>query len=219
MIEAQLNIFDMVVLGVMALSCLIAFFRGFVREILSLGAWVGAGLVTVYFMESVGVKLEPYFRKPEVATGVGAMALFFGSLIAFSFINIIIRKFLKEGSDVGMLDNLLGLIFGVFRGAFIVSLGYFLLSIALPEKEHPKWISESMAHPYVEKGAIILTRLAPEYMRETSTLQKKAVDQARRKMRGGDADYQTDGEEEGTGYSRRNTQQFDRLLESSEPSR
>ena len=42
MIETHLNLFDATVLGILALSCLFAFFRGFVREILSLGAWIGA---------------------------------------------------------------------------------------------------------------------------------------------------------------------------------
>ena len=34
MIETHLNVFDAGVIGIMALSCLFAFFRGFVREVL-----------------------------------------------------------------------------------------------------------------------------------------------------------------------------------------
>ena len=34
--------FDLAMLGVLALSALLAFFRGFVREVLGVGAWAGA---------------------------------------------------------------------------------------------------------------------------------------------------------------------------------
>ncbi len=63
MIETHLNIFDAAVLGIMALSCLFAFYRGFVREVLSLGAWIGAGIITIYYFPQVAEKLQPHFQK------------------------------------------------------------------------------------------------------------------------------------------------------------
>ncbi len=48
MVQTSLNIFDLVVFGILGLSALLSFFRGFVREVLSLGAWVGASLITLY---------------------------------------------------------------------------------------------------------------------------------------------------------------------------
>ncbi len=61
MIDAQLNYFDMAVIGIMLLSCVFAFFRGFVKEILSLIGWVGAAAVTVYFFKPASEMLQPYF--------------------------------------------------------------------------------------------------------------------------------------------------------------
>jgi len=49
MVDAQLNYFDMAIYSIMALSCIFAFFRGFVKEILSLIAWIGAAFITVRF--------------------------------------------------------------------------------------------------------------------------------------------------------------------------
>lgn len=187
MIEAQLNMFDLAVLGVIALSCLFAFFRGFVKEILSLGAWIGAGLVTIYLFPSVAEHLKPHFKSETVSAGVATLGLYIGSLIIFSIINMFIIKFIKQGKEIGMLDNLMGLMFGAFRGALIVSLGFFLLSIALPEKEYPDWLKKSITRPYVEKGAVLLAKAAPEYLREISSLQKKAADKAKK--------YREDGHE------------------------
>jgi membrane protein required for colicin V production len=218
MIEAQLSIFDLVVISVLALSCLFAFFRGFVREILSLGAWIGAGLVTIYFFPEASKYLKPYFKSETVAAGFSALGLYIVSLIGFSMMNGLIMKFVKSGSDVGILDNLLGLFFGAFRGALIVSLGFFLLSLALPEKQYPEWLEKSATRPYVEQGAMLLAKVAPQYLRDISSLQKKAADKAQR--------YQPDDEEEapaesetGTGYKRDAVRQMDRLIDSTSGTR
>ena len=43
-----MNAVDLGVLAVIALSAVFAFARGFVREALSIVAWVGAALITLY---------------------------------------------------------------------------------------------------------------------------------------------------------------------------
>ena len=61
MIETQLSIFDAVVLGILVVCCLFAFFRGFVREILSLGAWIGAaGLLITAIVAAIAHTRELY---------------------------------------------------------------------------------------------------------------------------------------------------------------
>lgn len=207
MIETHFNVFDCVVIGILALSCIIAFFRGLVREILSLVGLIGSAAVTVYYYAPVYEKMQGYFKSTAVAAGASAIGLYITALIGFAIVNILIIKTIRQGGEKGMLDNTLGLVFGALRGSFIISLGFFLLTIALPEKEYPLWIKESMTHPYAEKGAIILTRLAPDYMSEASNLQKKAIAQARERME----DQQDD---DGTGYSRNSNRDMDRLIDS-----
>jgi len=176
MIDAQLNIFDMVVISIMLLSCVFAFFRGFVREILSLGAWVGAGLVTVYYFPSVAKWLEPHFKSPMFAAGAGTLLLYVASLIGFSMINSLIMKFMKSGAEVGILDNLFGLAFGALRGALIISLGYFMLMFAVSEKKPPVWLEKAATRNIAEKGALLLAEAAPGYLKELSAFQKNATD-------------------------------------------
>ncbi len=175
MIQTQLSFFDASVVGILLLSCIFAFFRGFVREVLSLGAWIGAGLVTVYYFPQVSEALRPHFKKEIGAVGISTLGIYTVSLLCFSLINMVIMKFVKSGSDVGMLDNMLGLFFGAFRGVVIISLAFFLFTIAVHEKDYPKWITESKTYPYVEKSATLLASVAPEYLREISTLHKKAA--------------------------------------------
>lgn len=176
MIDAQLNYFDMVVIGIMALSCIFAFFRGFVKEVLSLIAWVGAAAITVYFFKPVAEMLQPHFAKPLMASICATFILYVGSLIGFAILNKIIIKILKSGSEIGWLDNILGLAFGALRGAFVISLAFFMLSLAVSEENRPDWLAQAKTRPYAEKGALMLVKIAPQYLDELSKLQKTAKD-------------------------------------------
>jgi len=169
----SLNVFDAIVFAIMAISCLHAFFRGFVREVLSLSAWALAGLVTLYFFPTVAQHLQPKFKSAVVAAGFSTLGIYTLSLMGFSLLNTIILKFIKSGTDVGLLDNTLGLFFGAFRGAFIISLAYFVMTISIPEEEYPKAIKDALSVPYVEKGAIMITSASPKYLRDLSPLSKK----------------------------------------------
>jgi len=217
MIETHLNILDASVIGIMVLSCLFAFFRGLVREVLSLSAWIGAAFVTLYYFTEVAAKFKPHFKSDVVAGGVGALCLYIGALIGFSLLNMIILKFVKQGSEIGMLDNLLGLLFGALRGAFIVSLGFFMIKLALPENEYPDWLKQSITRPYGEKGAAILASVAPTYMRDLTTLEKRLSEKAASVNAGAAAPVvQGQGVTYGNqpGYNPTTTQQLDRLIDS-----
>jgi membrane protein required for colicin V production len=185
MIQTSLNIFDAVVFAVMAISCLHAFFRGFVREVLSLSAWACAGIVTLYFFPSLAEHLQPKFKNAVVASGFATLGLYTISLMGFSLLNTAILKFIKSGTDVGMLDNSLGFMFGALRGAFLLSLVFFLVTISMPEEEYPKVIKTSISMPYVERGAIALAKMSPKYLRDLSSLNKKIIDEENQKSGGG----------------------------------
>ena len=229
MLETHLNLFDASVIGVLALSCLFAFFRGFVREILSLGAWIGAAIITIYYFPAMAAYLKPHFKSAVGAAGVGTLIIYTIALIGFSIINAVIIKYVRTGNDVGMLDNFMGFVFGLARGAFIISLGYFLLTIAMPEKEYPEWLKQSATRPYAELGAIKLAKVAPEYLREISTLEKKAVDEmdaAKKTSQVSDVENAASKEDpdknndtdapvknKDTGYSKTSTNQLERLID------
>jgi uncharacterized membrane protein required for colicin V production len=150
-----------------------------------------------------------HFKSETMAAGAAVIGLYIAALFAFSIVNWMIIKVIKQGGEAGMLDNLLGLGFGALRGAFIVSLGFFLLTIVMPEDEDamPKWLKESATRPYVAKSTAILVSAAPEYLQDISSLQKKAQDYAEEyKSAAPDSAVKTERE-------------FDRMIERSDPAR
>lgn len=151
-----MNTVDIVVIAVVALSALIAFLRGFVREVLTIGSWLGASLVTLYGFPLLQPKFEQWISSKLAADIVCGISLFLGSLIVFSIISHMIARFVR-GSALTAVDRSLGLLFGLVRGAILVSLAYMLI-FALD----PNILRGARTTPMMARGAEILRDLAPK---------------------------------------------------------
>jgi membrane protein required for colicin V production len=152
---------DIVVIAVIVLSALFAFIRGFLREILSIGAWVAAGLATWFGLPL----LRPFGRQyieieliADVATGV---VIFVVVLVVASIISHFLTRGVRE-SALGPLDRSLGLLFGVFRGALIVCFALLIFDNFYPPENRPDWLRDARTLPVVQAGADILRGLVPQ---------------------------------------------------------
>jgi len=175
MVETTINYFDLFIVLVIAISALISFFRGFIRELLSLGAWVGACVITLYSFPTVTQHLKPHFSSEMVASGLAAMGTFMVLLVAISLFNGLLMRLLRQGKDIGLLDNLLGMGFGVIRASLLVSLGYFIVTLVMTERDFPEFMAESRTLPFVKKGALTLSKIAPNYLETLSPLTQKGI--------------------------------------------
>lgn len=172
MVEASLNWFDLCVFSVIALSVLLSFVRGFVRELLSLGTWIGAMMITLYAFPQTLKLIKAYISTEVIAGGLAATGTFMLALITLSIFNMFLMKFLRKGRDIGMLDNCLGVLFGLVRAAALLSLGYFILSLVVSDKDMPEWLATSKTRPYVASGAELLAKLAPAYINDITPIGK-----------------------------------------------
>ena len=81
-----ITLLDIILLAVMLISGLLALIRGFMREILSIGAWGVAAVVTLYSYSRVLPMAKQYFNSDMVAAGVSAGGIFLGTLLIVSII-------------------------------------------------------------------------------------------------------------------------------------
>ena len=151
-----MNTVDIIVIAVVALSALIAFLRGFVREVLTIGSWLGASLVTLYGIALVQPKFEQMISNKMVADIAAGVSLFLVSLVVFSILSHVIAGFVR-GSALTAVDRSLGLLFGLLRGAILVSLAYMLVLWA-----DPNMLRGARTTPMMARGAEILRGLAPK---------------------------------------------------------
>lgn len=153
---------DAVILGVVALSALFSMVRGFVREMLGLGAWIGALLACLQF----NAPLQPYIAS-LLPPGLkhfavyGAMGVVF--LVALIVLSLVVSLIagLVRASPLSGLDHSLGILFGLARGAVIVVLAYIALGMAEPANAWPAPVAQARLLPLAYDGAKWLTSFLP----------------------------------------------------------
>jgi membrane protein required for colicin V production len=176
-----MNALDVAVLGVVALSALFAFARGFVREALSIVAWVGAAAVTLYGFNYVYAITVRFLTTPLLADLVAGAGLFVASLIVLTIITGVVARWIHF-TALSPIDRTLGLVFGIVRGALLVSLAYLLLDISVPQSDWPVWIQGARSQPLLAEGAGMLREVLPESLKvksaATADEAQRAVDRA-----------------------------------------
>ncbi|MEM5529958.1 CvpA family protein [Gammaproteobacteria bacterium AS21] len=114
-----MNWADWVILAILAISALFSLRRGFVKEALSLVTWVSAFIVARLFAEALALVLESYIATPSIR-----MAVAFGSLFVLMLIGgaIVANLFemLISATGLSATDRILGMGFGIARGALVV---------------------------------------------------------------------------------------------------
>jgi membrane protein required for colicin V production len=155
------DILDIIVIAVILISGALALARGFVREVLSVGAWVGAALATLYLFQFAQPVARTYIKAELIADIAAGVAVFVVALIVLSLVSHAVSRRIRE-SALGPLDRSLGLVFGLARGAAVVALVYLGFSALFPPEERPEWVTQARTEPLMAEGATILASILPE---------------------------------------------------------
>ena len=163
---SSMNWVDLVVLGVILLSGLMAFARGLVREALGLGAWVLAAFVAWKMLPLVQPWARQQVSDPALADTLALVGVFVIVLILLSLLAGGIASMVR-GSVVGGLDRTLGLVFGLLRGAALVCVAYIIAGMAIPIEQWPAPVLNARVLPLVYQGAAWASDQAPARYRPT----------------------------------------------------
>jgi membrane protein required for colicin V production len=221
-----MNTVDIIVIAVIVISGLLAFSRGFVREMLSVGSWVAAALVTLYAYPYT----QPLARKwVESALGKGvtlvadisaAVVVFVVTLVIASLVSNVIAGRIHD-TQFRALDRSLGLLFGIARGAVLLSLAFLLISWMAKPDELPGWVMAAKSRPFLATGAKMLVALAPRGLVDDTAskveqmkgVTKDAVEADRAVKRLARPPTTADKPEERGGYSSEERRGLERVIE------
>ena len=145
--------FDWVVLLIIGLSTLLAFFRGVVRELIALIAWVLGIIGAIVFTPVLGAMLPDIPGYPAVPYIVAFALIIIGALILGALIAWPLSKAVRV-AGLGFVDRFLGSIFGFVRGAAFV-LAFVLVAGLTPLPRTVWWQSSALVPPLVA-GVIAL---------------------------------------------------------------
>lgn len=173
---SAVNPVDLAVAAVLLVSALMAFARGFVREVLSVAAWIGAALITIYAFPYVQPLAESKISNKLTADVAGIAGTFLLSLILLSMVSHRLSRNVRD-SALSAIDRSLGFAFGVARGAILVSLAYmFAIWLWTNPADQPVWLQGAKSRPALARGAQALMALVPNSVR--SGAEKEALDRA-----------------------------------------
>jgi membrane protein required for colicin V production len=154
-----MSAFDFLVIGIVGLSTVLAFMRGFVRVFVSLLAWILGVVAAVRFSGVVGGML-PDFGETPATRYVAAFALILvGVLIVGALAGFILSR-LVRAVGLGFLDRTLGAIVGVARGVLIAVL--LVLFAGLTTAPKMDWWQNSVTSPILTTAALALRPWLPK---------------------------------------------------------
>ena len=156
-----ITLLDILLLVVMLISGLLAMIRGFMREILSIGAWGIAALVTLYSFAKVLPIAEGYVSSKTVATGITVGSIFLLTLLIVSIITVRISDMILD-SRVGALDRTLGFLFGLGRGLIIVAVAFLFFAWLVPDRSQPEWVRGAKSKVVLQSTGQWLMAMLPD---------------------------------------------------------
>lgn len=168
--------FDYIILGIMAVSTLFAFFKGAIKTSLSLIGWVVASIITIVSLPYIKPLLLKHFHWNEMLVNfLAPSAVFFIVMIFVAIINyqiLLITTPLRGG----MVDRSLGFAIGLARGAFFSCLIFIMICMLSPilgitkksDSESgmaagaPVWIKNSQSYALLKNSSEYMAGLIPK---------------------------------------------------------
>jgi len=151
---------DLVALAVLAVSALLAFMRGLVREVLGVGAWVGAGAAAYYGLPLAKPQAHAWFGNSYWVDPATLAVIFIISLILLMIVAHLIGRAVRH-SPLGGLDRTLGLVFGLARGAAVLILAYIVAGMVVPVDRWPAPVQRARFLTPAYAGACWAVRQLP----------------------------------------------------------
>lgn len=140
-----MTLFDYAVLTIVGGSVLLSIFRGFVREVLALAAWVIAFIAAGLLGNIVAGWLATSISDESVRVLVAFVAVFVATLISMSLIALAVSGLMRK-AGLGLEDRVLGSFFGLARGMLIVMLLVLLAGLTTLPRQ-PAWTDAMLSAP------------------------------------------------------------------------
>lgn len=159
-----MTLFDLAALALLAISALVGFARGAVRELVTVFAFTVAAWICVAVLPLSG-PIARHSIHPAWAGNAAALIVVF--LIAYVGLRVLggwLSTLLKSQATLGTMDRSLGLGFGVIRALVVLGVFYLGFNAATPSYLVPSWIADGALYPVSRASAQALQAVAPKGM-------------------------------------------------------
>ncbi len=141
----MLNWADWTIVAIVGISGLFSIRRGFVKEALSLVSWVAAFIIARLFTDALATLLTDYIQTPSFRLAASFAILFVLTLIVGALVSNLVDM-LVHATGLSGTDRILGMGFGIARGALVVIVLVALLGDTPAIQD--RWWQESVLIPH-----------------------------------------------------------------------
>jgi membrane protein required for colicin V production len=146
----MLSMPDYALLGVLLLSGLLGALRGLVAEVLSLVVWIAAFWLAFVYGAEVAKLFTAQAHDPAARLFIAYALVFIAAMIVGSMVTWMVGKLVRS-IGLGGVDRLLGLLFGLLRGAALGCVLVLVLGFTtLPQET--SWRASTLI-PQFQRGA------------------------------------------------------------------
>lgn len=172
------TILDLVVIGIVLISALLAMVRGFTREVLAIGSWAVAAVVAYFGWPTAAPLVVQYVVKqpPMLVNGLALGGVFLVTLFIAYIVTSKLSDFILD-SRVGALDRTLGFLFGAARGFLLAVIGFGFFTWLVNEKQQPTWVADAKFRPILVSSFDRLKAMLPDNLDERIGSIKQMTDE------------------------------------------
>jgi membrane protein required for colicin V production len=157
-----MNGFDWLLIALLGYSTVMAFMRGLLRELFTLGGLVAGILLASWYYSLLAHRLGSLISTPAIANVVAFLAIVIGVMVS----SAILGKLLQRTADaigLGFFDRMGGAGFGLVRGCLLGVAILMAVAAFLPKNT---WVKNSQLAPYFLAGAHAVSFVVPYDLRQ-----------------------------------------------------
>ncbi len=161
---------DVIILFALAGGLISGLVRGFVQEILSLGALLLALLALRVLHGPVSTVLTQWIGS-DTGASIAAFGLIVGIIWGGGRFAASRMGAASRSSFIGPFDRVLGAGFGVIKALMFATTGFMLVSLAYDvaygaDADRPEWMTKSRTYPLLSATSVALSAVIAERLRE-----------------------------------------------------
>jgi|SRR5580692_3552805 membrane protein required for colicin V production len=157
-----MSLFDCFLIAILAYSTIMAFVRGIILELLSLGGLIAGILLASWNYEHVATILERLITTPATAEIVAFLLIIIGVMVLSTLLGKALNR-TAHAIGLGFFDRLLGALFGFARGCLFGVAILMAIAAFLP---HSAWIANSRLSSYFLDGAHAVSFVVPHDLQQ-----------------------------------------------------
>jgi membrane protein required for colicin V production len=164
------TLFDLIAGAILLVSAVVGYYRGAVRELVTVLAFSLAALAAVFLLPFTGPLARQSVHPAWAGNTAAIVVVFIVAYIGLRVLGGHIADRLHRQAAAGAIDRSIGLAFGVLRALIFLGVFYLVFNAATPRDRIPGWIADGKLYPLARASGHALEVFAPKGMKAAGRL-------------------------------------------------